>query len=147
MSWVPDLSAASGPIYRAIADRLRDDVEAGRVRPGEKLLPQRELARRLGIDLTTVTRAFAEATKQGLIVSEGRRGTFVRERRGAAAEGKAAADEASSGMNMPPEPEGGMLRQRLQEGFAGLLQSRTPPLHYQPAGRTEAESAAAPAVQ
>ena len=78
MSWLPSLAAGKGSLYLAIADALEADVAAGRLAAGEKLPTQRELARRLGVDLTTVTRAFAEAAGRGLIVAEGRRGSFVR---------------------------------------------------------------------
>lgn len=141
MSWIPDLSGAEGPIYRAIARALERDVAEGVVRRGEKLPPQRELARRLGVDLTTITRAFAEAAAAGLIVSEGRRGTFVRQE--TPAEDDVLPVEAASGMNMPPEPEDGSYRQRYVDGLAALMKDRSAPLHYQPAGGTEAQRAAA----
>lgn len=142
MSWNPDLSGAERPIYRAIARRLESDVASGKVQPGEKLPPQRELARRLGVDLTTVTRAFAEAASNGLIVTEGRRGTFVRMPR-PVGEADSSPVEAASGMNMPPEPEDGSLRRRIAEGVAAIMKEAAPPLHYQPAGGTAEQRTAA----
>ena len=143
MSWMPDLPAAEVPIYRALADAIAADVANGRLRPGTRLPPQRALAAALGIDLTTVTRAYAEAAAAGLTVSEGRRGTFVRARH--RADPDQPAEEVASGMNMPPEPESGALRARLCEGVVALMKAPAAPLHYQPAGGTEAqrESAAA----
>lgn len=138
MGWSPDVSAAEGPLYRAIRDRLAADVASGALQPGERLPPQRELARLLGVDLTTVTRAFAEAAAAGLVVSEGRRGTFVRVQP-QQEEADAAPGEAASGMNMPPEPEDGSLRQRFADGIAAILKERSPPLHYQPVGGTLAQ--------
>lgn len=141
MTWLPDLSSARGPLYRAIADALASDVASGRLRGGERLPPQRDLARGLGVDLTTVSRAFAAAASAGLTVSEGRRGTFVRERPGS--QGEIPANEAASGMNMPPESEDGAFRRRYAEGVAALLKGNDAPLHYQPAGGTEEQRAAA----
>ncbi|WP_129790900.1 PLP-dependent aminotransferase family protein [Sphingosinicella sp. CPCC 101087] len=143
MGWLPDLPATKAPIYRAIAEVLARDIDEGRVLPGDRLPPQRELARRLGIDLTTVTRAYAEAAAAGLTVSEGRRGTFVRER--AVSRSDDPGEEVSSGMNMPPEPDDGLFRRRLCEGVAMLMQERAAPLHYQPVGGTESQRAAAAA--
>lgn len=76
-AWVPDVSGAAGPVYLAIADALAADVARGRLRPGTRLPPQRDLAEALGVNLTTVTRALAEARRRGLIDATVGRGTFV----------------------------------------------------------------------
>lgn len=76
--WAPDLSGVTGSAYRRLADAIAADVDAGRLRPGEQLPTQRELARRLRLALGTVTRAYAEAARRGLIVCEVGRGTFIR---------------------------------------------------------------------
>ena len=47
-----------GAKYQAIADSLETAVAEGRLRGGDRLPPQRELAQRLGVDLTTVTKAY-----------------------------------------------------------------------------------------
>jgi DNA-binding transcriptional MocR family regulator len=142
MSWRPDFSANGKPFYLAIADALADDVRLGVVQPGEKLPTQRDLAATLGLDLTTITRAYAEAARRGLIVGEGRRGSFVRG--GPAESGESlAGGEAASGMNMPPEPEDGVLRRAILDGTAALLDGRLAPLHYQPPGGIAAQRAAA----
>lgn len=78
--WTPDLRAMSGPKYLAIARALSRDIEAGVLVPGDRLPPQRSLAEALGLDLTTVTRAYGEAQRLGLIEGSGRRGSFVRAR-------------------------------------------------------------------
>lgn len=122
------------PLYLAIADRMETDIEEGKVAPGDRLPTQRALAAQLGVDLTTVTRAYAEAAARGLIVSEGRRGSFVRGRSGLV---DLAGVDVASGMNMPPEPAGGLLRERIQSGLAALLAERGAPLHYQPPGGAE----------
>jgi DNA-binding transcriptional MocR family regulator len=77
MSWSPRALASDGPVYLAIADMIAEDIASGRLRAGTRLPPQRELARRLGIDFTTVTRAYAEARRRGLVAGHVGRGTFV----------------------------------------------------------------------
>lgn len=64
--------------YRRIADRIAADIAAGRLRPGERLPPQRQFARRHGIAASTAERAYGELVRRGLVVGEVGRGTFVR---------------------------------------------------------------------
>ncbi|MEU9284481.1 PLP-dependent aminotransferase family protein [Streptomyces sp. NPDC048275] len=64
--------------YRRIADRLADDIAAGRLKPGERLPPQRAFARRRGIAGSTAGRVYGELVRRGLVVGEVGRGTFVR---------------------------------------------------------------------
>ncbi|MFF1325847.1 MULTISPECIES: aminotransferase-like domain-containing protein [Streptomyces] len=64
--------------YRRIADRMADDITAGRLRPGQRLPPQRVFARRRGIAGSTAGRVYAELVRRGLVVGEVGRGTFVR---------------------------------------------------------------------
>lgn len=75
---LPPRGQRSGPIYQAIADAIGREIEAGRLKPGSRLPTQRVLARQLGVTLTTVTRAYVEAQRRGLLSGEVGRGTFVR---------------------------------------------------------------------
>ncbi len=50
---------------------------AARLPPGSRLPTHRDLAKRLGVAVSTVSRAYAEATERGLIDGAVRRGTFV----------------------------------------------------------------------
>ena len=75
---LPPRGQRSGPIYQAIADAIGREIETGRLKPGGRLPTQRLLARQLGVTLTTVTRAYAEAQRRGLLSGEVGRGTFVR---------------------------------------------------------------------
>lgn len=77
--WAPDLADRSVPLYRAIADALARDVTGGRLTPGARLPTHRDLAYRLGVTVGTVSRAYAEAERRGLIGGEIGRGTFVRD--------------------------------------------------------------------
>lgn len=64
--------------YRRLADRIAEDIATGRLRPGEKLPPQRVFARRRGIAGSTAGRVYGELVRRGLVVGEVGRGTFVR---------------------------------------------------------------------
>ncbi|MEV5433714.1 PLP-dependent aminotransferase family protein [Streptomyces sp. NPDC052701] len=64
--------------YRRLADRIADDIAAGRLRPGQRLPPQRVFARRRGIAPSTAGRVYGELVRRGLVVGEVGRGTFVR---------------------------------------------------------------------
>ena len=77
-SWMPRVDGESGPIYLALADAIEADIASGRLRTGQRMPPQRALANALGIDLTTVTRAYGEARDRGLIEAVSGRGTFVK---------------------------------------------------------------------
>jgi DNA-binding transcriptional MocR family regulator len=76
--WLPEISGRKGPVYRAIADAIDDDVQKGALRAGARLPPHRDLADRLGVTVTTITRAYTEATRRGLISGHVGRGTFIR---------------------------------------------------------------------
>ncbi|MEP0508334.1 MAG: GntR family transcriptional regulator, partial [Aurantimonas coralicida] len=60
-----------------IVERIAQDIEAGVLRPGDRLPPQRELANGLGVKLSTISRAYREAAQRRLIGGEIGRGTYV----------------------------------------------------------------------
>lgn len=99
--WRPDLDRTHGPLYLAIADAIGRAVEARQLHPGERLPPQRQLARALNVDLTTVTRGYAEAQRRGLVDAVVGRGTFVRS--------TFASDPISGSGDWPLYPEDGLL--------------------------------------
>src|SRR5918996_1162452 len=63
----------SGEIYR----QLRSAILEGRLRPGDRLPPTRELARRLGVSRTTTSVAYDRLSSEGLAVARIGAGTFV----------------------------------------------------------------------
>lgn len=83
--WTPKLHENAEPIYRRIADAIERDVRAGVLVDGSQLPTHRELARILDITAVTVTRAYAEAQRRGVVSSSQGRGTFVRAPRTAVA--------------------------------------------------------------
>lgn len=66
--------------YRQISHGIQCSLAEGRLGPGDKLPPQRELADALGVTLGTVTRAYKELDKLGLVRGETGRGTFIARR-------------------------------------------------------------------
>jgi DNA-binding transcriptional MocR family regulator len=66
------------PRYQVIADELAADIESGRLKPGERLLPQREFAYRCGIAPSTASRIYLALHRKGLVTGEVGRGTYVR---------------------------------------------------------------------
>lgn len=75
--WLPDLSGSTQPMYLAIADAIADAVRVGQLRPGQRLPTHRLLADLLGVNVSTVTRAYREAARRRLLGGETGRGTYV----------------------------------------------------------------------
>ena len=77
--WTPTLEGREGPKYKRIAEALSDDIRSGTLKVGDRLPTQRDLAWKLGVTIGTVTRAYQEAERRGIIGGEVGRGTFVRD--------------------------------------------------------------------
>jgi DNA-binding transcriptional MocR family regulator len=75
--WRPRIDRRAGPLYLSLAATIAQDVQAGRLKQGDRLPPQRDLADQLGVTVTTVTRGYAEAERRGLVRGEVGRGTYV----------------------------------------------------------------------
>lgn len=114
MSWAPVLVQEGGPLYLQIADAIGHSVREGRLREGDRLPPQRALAQALGVDLTTVTRAYAEARHRGLLDAVTGRGSFIAPRK------DPAAPPIDLGMNIPPAPRGVRLGELIGRGVAEI---------------------------
>jgi len=78
--WENTLTPATGPKYKAVADRIRNAIQSGDLSAGDKLPPVRELAYQLEITPGTVARAYTVLTDEGVLEAEVGRGTFVAER-------------------------------------------------------------------
>jgi DNA-binding transcriptional MocR family regulator len=113
--WLPRLAGNKGPRFLQIADALQAAVAGGSLKPGDRLPPQRQLAAQLGVDLTTVTRAYDEARRRNLLEGRGARGTYV------AAPKVELAPILDLSMNTPPPPEGVDFGDLLQQGLSQVL--------------------------
>ena len=77
-NWMPDIEHRRGSKYLRIADAIDDAIKAGELPPDTKLPPMRNLAYDLGVTLGTISRAYQEAERRGLVGGEVGRGTYVR---------------------------------------------------------------------
>lgn len=130
--WHLTLQDTGKPRYIEIAEAIRAEIEAGTLKPGDRLPSQRSVAQQVGVDFTTVSRGYAEAVKRGYIESFVGRGTFVR----APSDGRAASDprralEEDPMMNMPPEPDDPDLIARMEQGLRHVSANLVPLLRYQ----------------
>ena len=66
-------------IYQQLADEIQRRVTEGELKAGDRLPPQREFARLVGVNVTTVTRAFAALHRRGLVSSRPGRGSVITE--------------------------------------------------------------------
>ncbi|MFD2265619.1 PLP-dependent aminotransferase family protein [Lacibacterium aquatile] len=135
--WSPHIAPGVRPKYLGLVEALKADIQTGRLQTGDRLPSQRAIADHLEIDLTTVTRAFTEAQRQGLIEAHVGRGSFIR-----AGEDRTEAPAALDlSMNSPPVVAD--LSSRIAEGIASLLQGGQTSLQYQDtAGSPAARKAA-----
>jgi DNA-binding transcriptional MocR family regulator len=120
MDWLPTLSEGSGPVYRRIVDALSNDIASGRLRRGQQLPTHRALAQALRIDLTTVTRAYGEARRRGLLDARVGQGTFVSETTTRATVDIPHPVKIDLSMNVPPQPIEANLDTRIAQGFASI---------------------------
>ncbi|HVE11379.1 MAG TPA: PLP-dependent aminotransferase family protein [Paraburkholderia sp.] len=66
--------------YKRLVKAIAGDIEGETLRAGARLPPQRDVAAELAISVQTVTNAYKELERQGLIRCEVGRGSFVAER-------------------------------------------------------------------
>ena len=109
-SWSPDPAGLHRPVYLSLAGQIAHAIRDGRLAAGGRMPTHRALADRLGVSVQTVSRAYEELIRQGLLAGEVGRGTFVR------------APEA--------EPEPPFLPERVREVVdLSILKPVTEPLH------------------
>jgi Predicted transcriptional regulators len=68
----------SEPVYEQIVRKIHDAVKSGKLKPDTPLPTVRQLAGDLVINRNTVGRAYRMLEEQGVILTAGRKGTFVR---------------------------------------------------------------------
>lgn len=67
------------PVYRQMMDQIRYYVAGGTLRMGDQLPSIRELASALGVNPTTVVKAYTELERDGVIEMRHGKGAFVAE--------------------------------------------------------------------
>lgn len=115
--WLRHAPRGGEPIYLALAQALETAIRTGELQPGDQLPPQRTVAALMGVDLTTVTRAYGLARSRGLVEGAVGRGTFVRR---LTVEDEVGLVDLS--MNLPPQPRGLSIAASLKETTAEVLQ-------------------------
>ncbi|WP_237907141.1 PLP-dependent aminotransferase family protein [Azospirillum brasilense] len=128
--WAPEIRTKDKPVYLAIADAIADDIRSGRLAPGQRLPPQRALAEHLGLDLTTVTRAYKEAGHRGLLDARVGLGTFIRPSAPVPARAERSANAfgvfVNMTMNQPPLPDSPELLESVRQGMAEAILQADP---------------------
>lgn len=76
--WMPDPAKLRRPAYLSLAEEIGRAIGDGRLATGERLPTHRQLAEQLGLSVQTVSRAYDELVRRGLVSGEIGRGTFVR---------------------------------------------------------------------
>lgn len=127
-NWIPDSTTLSRPAYLSLAEQFARAIEAGSLATGSRLMPHRKLADILGLSVQTVSRAYDELIRRGLIMGEVGRGSFVL---GLGSEARQPYLPERSGevidlSILKPVIEG-MQYQRLREGFAWLGENLATP--------------------
>ncbi|MCI0688594.1 MAG: PLP-dependent aminotransferase family protein [Sporichthyaceae bacterium] len=89
-----------GELTAQIYRQLQDAVLDGRLRPGQRLPPSRELARQLEVSRNTVAAAYDRLTAEGFLVGQVGAGTFV----AAAPLTKSRSRKAPGGRGIRPRP-------------------------------------------
>ncbi|KMN16269.1 MULTISPECIES: PLP-dependent aminotransferase family protein [Pseudomonas] len=74
------LAKGKGVKYKRLSDAIGDGILSGQFEPGRKLPPHRTLSDKLKVTIGTISRAYGELERLGLVVARVGDGTFVRKR-------------------------------------------------------------------
>jgi DNA-binding transcriptional regulator YhcF (GntR family) len=77
MDVLPIDPASETPPYEQLRVQIATRVAGGELTPGTRLPTVRALAAQVGLAVNTVARVYRELEADGVVVTEGRRGTFV----------------------------------------------------------------------
>lgn len=130
MAWRPRIKIGSGSKFMGLVEAIEEDIRSSIISPGERMPAQRTIAAALGVDLTTVTRAFNEAKLRGILVAHrGRAGTSVA---GGAPHAAllALAKPVDLTLNIPPQPARADLAGRISRSVSGALKRGADLLQY-----------------
>lgn len=67
----------SKPIYQQIIDEIQRQIARGELKPGDRIMSQRELARKARVNPNTVQRAYREMEQMGLTETKRGQGSFI----------------------------------------------------------------------
>lgn len=66
------------PIYEQLTGEIEKLIESGSLKENDNLPSIRQLASQVDVAVNTVARAYQELERKGMIISNGRKGTFIR---------------------------------------------------------------------
>ncbi|AOT69248.1 GntR family transcriptional regulator [Geosporobacter ferrireducens] len=72
----------SKPIYLQIIDDIKKQLIRGELKPGDKILSQRDFAQKIKVNPNTVQRAYREMENMNLVETIRGQGTFIYSREG-----------------------------------------------------------------
>ena len=109
-------NAGQEPIYAQITRQIKQQILSGALRPGDALPSIRLLARELRISVITTKRAYEELEREGLIVTQTGRGSFVAQVSGARLrEEQLRAVEAHLAQAVHAAKQGGLTAEEFME--------------------------------
>jgi DNA-binding transcriptional MocR family regulator len=121
--WPPTPESLQRPAYRSLARSVVSAIAAGELRPGDRLPTHRDLARRLGLSVQTVSRAYEALIRADVITGEVGRGSFVKSARSASRAPRypwLEQGEAIIDCSILSPAVGDMHTTAMQEALAGL---------------------------
>src|SRR5439155_26980928 len=65
------------PLYQQLAQQIREEIARGALQPGAVLPSVRQLSAELVVNPNTISRAYTELEREGLLVSRPGRGIYV----------------------------------------------------------------------
>jgi GntR family transcriptional regulator len=77
MTTVPPFSPPLRLIYVQVAEHIAARIEAGELKPGQRLPPERDIADQYGVAYSTMRKSMEILRERGLIMTMHGRGTFV----------------------------------------------------------------------
>lgn len=69
------------PLYLQISDSIREEIETGKIMPGQKIWSERELMQELNVSRNTAQQAIEELVRNGFVSRVQGKGTFAIERK------------------------------------------------------------------
>jgi DNA-binding transcriptional regulator YhcF (GntR family) len=80
--------ASEVPVYRQIIEQIVMRVRSGELKPGDQVPPERELSAQLGIARGTITKAYEELARSGILEVTQGRGSFISARQDVLPQGR-----------------------------------------------------------
>lgn len=68
----------AAPLYHWLAETLREEIQQGRYKPGDRLPTERELKQRYNLSSITVNRAINDLAREGWVYRQAGKGTFLK---------------------------------------------------------------------